>query len=111
MTGEDRRVIYGCEDIGLVANAPPSGISFHHAFHDSKISACFNVAVLEEAIANDDFTFLRVNGNRHRRTMMHAGPEDTQSRLYFLFVCQKAQLLPAFILNVLIYVWRNSQMA
>src|ERR1039458_3749742 len=43
--------------------------------------------------------------------MGNSGPEDADAGFYLLFISEKANLVPAFVLQVLIHVRRNAQMA
>src|ERR1017187_56842 len=42
--------------------------------------------------------------------MVNSGPEDADAGFYLLFISEKANLVPAFVLQVLIHVRRNAQM-
>ena len=43
--------------------------------------------------------------------MMNARPEDADAGLYLFFIGEQANLVPAFILKVVIHIGRNAQMA
>src|SRR4051794_21126214 len=111
MADKNLRIVDGREDIGLFANAAPGGVGFHHAFHHAKVAAGLDVAVFEEAVADDHRSFFGVDGDGDGGAVVHAGPEDANAGLHLFFVGQQAHLVPPLVLQVVIHVRRHAQVA
>src|SRR3954451_1423681 len=111
VTDKHLGIVYGGEDVGFFANAGPAGVGFHHALHHAQVAAIFDIAVFEETVGDDHGSLFGVDRDGHGGAMVHTGPEDANARQNLFFIGEQAQFLPAFVLQVLVHVGRDAQVA
>src|SRR5580698_8089923 len=108
---EDFRIVNRGEYIGFSTNARPRSICLHHALHHTKIAAGLDVAILEECVGDDYCSLVRFDRYCNGRAMVDASPEDTDSRQNLFLIGKEPNLLPSFILQIVVNVRWNTQMA